>query len=66
MGMFPRECAYPVFDSLHYPDNYMKYFMNLDSGVHTMPDNIRIFDKVGQAYGFMTDTQLLLVLNSFE
>ena len=67
MGMFPRECAYPAFDSLHYPDNYMKYFMNLDSGVHTMPDNIRIFNKVGQAYGFMTDCSYVVdTLNKVE
>jgi hypothetical protein len=55
MGIFPRESAYPKLDSIRYPDMYMKYFMGLDSTVHTMPDNIRIFNKVGQAYGFMTD-----------
>jgi hypothetical protein len=55
MGIFPRESAYPKLDSIHYPDNFMKYFIGLDSGTYVMPDNIRIFNKVGQAYGFMTD-----------
>jgi hypothetical protein len=67
MGMFPRECAYPAFDSVHYPDNYMKYFMGIDSGSYTMPANIRIFNKVGQAYGFMTDCSYVMdTLNKVE
>ena len=55
MGMYPRECAYPVLDSLEYPDNYMKYFVGLPANTFTMPTGIRVFNKVGQAYGFMTD-----------
>jgi hypothetical protein len=55
MGMFPRESAYPALDTTKYPDHYMKYFMGLDTIVHTMPSHLRIFNKVGQAYGFMTD-----------
>lgn len=67
MGMFPRECAYPVFDSVHYPDSYMKYFMGLDTTAYTMPANLRIFNKVGQAYGFMTDCSYVLdTLNKVE
>ncbi len=67
MGMFPRESAYPKLDSVHYPDMYMKYFMGEDSGVYTMPDNIRIFNKVGQAYGFMTDCSYVVdTLNKVE
>ena len=67
MGIFPRESAYPKLDSVHYPDMYMKYFMGADSGVYTMPDNIRIFNKVGQAYGFMTDCSYVVdTLNKVE
>jgi Beta-lactamase enzyme family len=67
MGIFPRESAYPKLDSIHYPDNYMKYFIGLDSGVYTMPDNIRVFNKVGQAYGFMTDCGYVVdTLNKVE
>ncbi|MCW3124352.1 MAG: hypothetical protein JWO03_10 [Bacteroidetes bacterium] len=67
MGMFPRECAYPAFDSVNYPDNYMKYFIGIDSGSYTMPANIRIFNKVGQAYGFMTDCSYVMdTLNKVE
>ena len=67
MGIFPRESAYPKLDSVHYPDMYMKYFMGADSGVYVMPDNIRIFNKVGQAYGFMTDCSYVVdTLNKVE
>lgn len=67
MGMFPRECAYPTFDSIHYPDSYMKYFMGLDTTTYTMPTNLRIFNKVGQAYGFMTDCSYAVdTLNKVE
>lgn len=67
MGMFPRESAYPALDSLQYPDQYMKYFMGNDSGVYTMPANLRIFNKVGQAYGFMTDCSYIVdTLNKVE
>jgi len=41
--------------------------MDLDSGTYTMPDNIRIFNKVGQAYGFMTDCSYVVdTLNKVE
>ncbi|MBS1684427.1 MAG: serine hydrolase [Bacteroidetes bacterium] len=67
MGMFPRECAYPTYDSIRYPDSYMKYFMGLDTTACTMPANLRIFNKVGQAYGFMTDCSYIVdTLNKVE
>ncbi len=67
MGMFPRESAYPKLDSVHYPDRYMKYFMGNDTTSYIMPDNIRIFNKVGQAYGFMTDCSYVVdTLNKIE
>ena len=67
MGMFPRECAYPILDSVQYPDHYMKYFIGLDSNRTRMPNNLRIFNKVGQAYGFMTDVSYVVdTLNKVE
>lgn len=67
MGMFPRESSYPVYDSVNFPDHFMKYFIGLDSGNYQMPANIRVFNKVGQAYGFMTDCSYVLdTLNKVE
>lgn len=67
MGLLPRESAYPQFDPVKYPDNYVKYFERADSGCQTMPAKLRIFNKVGQAYGFMTDCSYVAdTLNKVE
>jgi predicted alpha/beta superfamily hydrolase len=54
MSMRPRECAYPEYDTTEYYDSYVKYFLFGDSKL-PMPPHIRIFNKVGEAYGYLTD-----------
>ena len=41
-------------DPAQYPDGYVKFLMYGGSAA-TIPDNIRIFNKPGDAYGFLTD-----------
>lgn len=54
MGMLPRESEYPVYkDSLHC-DSYVKFFIFGDEK-DPIPDNVRMFNKVGWAYGYLTD-----------
>jgi hypothetical protein len=54
MSAYPNESKYPNYDSTNYWDAYCK-FMLLGSE-KTKPDSsIRIFNKVGDAYGFLTD-----------
>ena len=54
MSMLPRESDYPSYDST-YEDAYVKFLMYGGSG--SIPDSsIRIFNKVGDAYGFLTET----------
>lgn len=55
MSRLPRESMYPPYDTLHYPDGYCKFFLYGD-GHDRMPDHIRIYGKVGWAYGFLTET----------
>ncbi len=55
MSMLPRESEYPRFDTLHYPDGYVKFFLFGDTQ-DRMPDYIRIYNKVGWAYGFLTES----------
>ncbi len=55
MGMFLHESVFPKFDSVSNPDNKFKFFMPLDSKTGKAPQGIRIFNKVGQAFGFVTD-----------
>ncbi len=52
MLMRPRELPVPK-DSL--PDNYAKYFIYGDSKSRTYPDRMQIKNKIGEAYGYLTD-----------
>jgi len=54
MSSFPREHQFPKYDPVEYYDSYVKFFMYGDKK-EPIPDHIRIFNKVGYAYGFLTD-----------
>lgn len=54
MSMLPRESSYPSYDST-YEDAYVKFLMYGGSGP-IKDSSIRIFNKVGDAYGFLTET----------
>jgi beta-lactamase class A len=54
MSQFPPETIYPSYDSINYPDAYVKFLM-YGSQKEPLPKNIRIFNKVGDAYGEMID-----------
>ena len=58
MSMFPRESKHPSYDSTYY-DSYVKYFLFGDSH-EPIKNNIRIFDKVGLAYGYLTDVAYIV------
>lgn len=51
MAFKPREVSY---DEDEYPDSYVKFFMFGDSE-DRIPDHIKIYNKVGYAYGYLTD-----------
>jgi hypothetical protein len=50
----PKDIPYLARDT-HYYDNYVKYFYKSDQKNITIPDNLHIFNKVGWAYGTLTD-----------
>lgn len=54
LSQFPGETNYPKYDSGEYFDSYVKFFFS-DSLHHKLPEGVRVFNKVGWAYGFMTD-----------
>ncbi|HMO38826.1 MAG TPA: serine hydrolase [Saprospiraceae bacterium] len=54
MSELPRESRYPKYPAPNYWDSYVKFLLFGDSK-EPMPNNIRIFNKVGVAYGFLTD-----------
>lgn len=49
MGMYPRELNYH-----QYSDSHMKYFL-MGNSTEKQDTNIRIFNKVGMYYGYMSD-----------
>jgi Beta-lactamase enzyme family len=54
MSSFPRESRFPNYDTGHYWDTYCKFLLYGSEKV-TIPSSVRIFNKVGDAYGFLTD-----------
>jgi beta-lactamase class A len=53
MSQLPRESDYPRYNK---PDNYVKFWIYGDQPEEArIPDNVRIFNKVGWAYGYLTD-----------
>lgn len=54
MGIFPRECDYPRYDTAHYWDSYVKFFLFGDTK-DRRDGSVRVFNKVGVAYGTVTD-----------
>ncbi|MEZ4985292.1 MAG: serine hydrolase [Saprospiraceae bacterium] len=59
MAQFPRESDYPRYQK---PDNYVKFWMygdEMDENFQ-MPSNVRILNKVGWAYGYLTDAAYIV------
>ena len=54
MHTVPTESQYPTYDSSDYWPAYCK-FMYLGAEKGNIPSNIKIFNKVGDAYGFLLD-----------
>jgi beta-lactamase class A len=53
LSQYPSETNYPKYDEKKYYDSYVKFFFN--DSTHKMPEHVRVFNKVGWAYGFDTD-----------
>jgi len=51
LSQYPREGKYPYYDQ---PDGYVKFFL-YGGEQDNLPDHIRIFNKGGDAYGYLTD-----------
>jgi len=53
LSQFPSETNYPKYDTSKFYDSYVKFFFKY--GSHQMPAGVRVFNKVGWAYGFLID-----------
>jgi hypothetical protein len=53
LSQYPSETNYPKYDSSKFYNSNVKFFFK--QGSHQMPPEVRVFNKVGWAYGFLTD-----------
>ena len=53
LSQYPSETDYPKYDTGLYYDSYVKFFFRQVG--HGIPGHIRVFNKVGWAYGCLTD-----------
>jgi len=60
MSMYPGESGIGIYgDEEKYPPGYVKFLM-FGGDANTIPSHIRVFNKVGDAYGFLTDTAYIV------
>ena len=62
MSGFPSESVYPAYDTAEYNDAFVKFLL-YGSQKEPLPKNIRIFNKVGDAYGQMIDAAYIIDLD---
>lgn len=53
MSQYPGETNYPKYDSSKFFDSFTKFFFRNNG--HTLPSYIRVFNKPGWSYGFLTN-----------
>jgi len=58
LSQYPSETNYPKYDADQYFDSYAKFFFR--AGGTQMPPHVRVFNKVGWAYGFLTDVSYIV------
>lgn len=58
LSQYPSETNYPKYDSIQYYDSYVKFYFKNDR--HQVPSYIRVFNKVGWAYGFLIDVSYVV------
>lgn len=62
LSQYPSETDYPKYDTAQYYDSYVKFYFRNET--HQMPNYIRVFNKVGWAYGFLIDVSYVIDLKN--
>lgn len=62
LSQYPSETNYPRYDTSIFYDSYVKFYFN--DSTHKMPASVRVFNKVGWAYGFLTDVSYIIDIKS--
>ena len=58
LAQYPSETDYPKYDTALYYDSYVKFFFRQVG--KSIPSYIRVFNKVGWAYGCLTDVSYVV------
>jgi hypothetical protein len=58
LSQYPSETPDPKYDTTKFYDSYVKFFFRDSS--HRMPPHVRVFNKVGWSYGFLTDVSYVV------
>lgn len=53
LSQYPSETDHPKYDTSKFYDSYVKFYFR--DSTHRMPEYVRVFNKVGWAYGCLTD-----------
>ncbi len=59
LSKLPYESEYPKYDTTEFFSSYAKFFM-FKSGKTAIPGYIRVFNKTGWSYGFLTDVAYIV------
>ena len=58
MTALPRQSRNPIYDPANFPDDYVKPML---TGVQALEPRARVINKLGWAYGFVTDAAVVQV-----
>ncbi|RFS22425.1 hypothetical protein DVR12_11475 [Chitinophaga silvatica] len=59
MSQYPSETSWPRYDTAEYYDSFTKFFF-FKAGKQNIPSVIRVFNKAGWSYGFLTDASYIV------
>jgi hypothetical protein len=58
LSQYPSETPDPKYDTTVFYDSYVKFFFR--DSTRKMPPKVRVFNKVGWSYGFLTDVSYVV------
>lgn len=59
MSQYPSETRFPKYDTAEFFDSYTKFFF-FRAGRQKIPSYIRVFNKAGWSYGFLSDVAYIV------
>lgn len=63
MSMLPFECDFPKYDTTEFFNSYAKFFF-YKAGKRKIPSHMKIYNKAGWSYGFLTDNAYIVDLKN--